>query len=70
MRAILKTTNHGPGDLAQIQDVRSQVDTLWTLFDPLGTGHITEDEFKKQDGLADTIIGELLQTWATKFNFF
>ena len=35
------------------------MDTLWALFDPNGTGHIDEDAFKKQDGLADTIIGEL-----------
>lgn len=40
VRAIIKTVDFGT-DLNRIAAVRTQVDTLWSLFDTEGTGNLT-----------------------------
>ena len=55
IRALIKTFRLS-SDFKKVQEMRSVVDAVWSMFDPDGSDSIDSGEFLARDGLADTIV--------------
>ena len=55
IRALIKTFDLS-SDLRKVEEMRSVVDAVWSMFDPDASNSIDAAEFIARDGLADTIV--------------
>ena len=55
IRALIKTFGLS-SDLRKVEEMRSVVGAVWSMFDPDASDSIDRSEFIAPDGLADTIV--------------
>jgi Ca2+-binding EF-hand superfamily protein len=61
LRALVKTFNVAH-DLARAESIRQTLGVVWPVFDDDGNGSIDRVEFCARDGLADTVIAQMMHS--------